>query len=104
MGVRPAVSTCWRDARLPHRLEARAPEGIDSPSLRVTTAHAESLAFAERLVRNARRRAKRAIAHLESMERMNIAPAIKLAANHCEIATGAFRAALGKRAFEIREL
>jgi hypothetical protein len=70
----------------------------------ITNIYSTSLAFAEMEVRRTRARAHSAIAHLDAMKEMEIHPAIRLAHSHVEQSVAAFRAALKKRAFEIRQL
>jgi hypothetical protein len=70
----------------------------------ITNVHSCSLAFAELEVRRTRFRAHRAIAHLDAMRELGITPAVRLAHSHVEQSVAAFRSALKKRAFEIRQL
>jgi hypothetical protein len=64
----------------------------------------ESLAFAEREVLFCRQSAHRAIAHLDEVGDLPIPELKALAHQSAAIAVRRYRRALGKRAFEIRQL
>lgn len=83
----------------PLRLRGAAGEEGTEPGI-----HLRSLEFAEREVLYARHRAHRAMQHLDIVGDLPIPELRKFAhVSACE-AVAHFRSALGKRAFEIREL
>jgi hypothetical protein len=66
--------------------------------------HSASLAFAFAEVRRTRCRAERAIEQREQLSEIPSRHVQMLAQHNCDIALQAYRAAIGKRNFEIRQL
>lgn len=67
--------------------------------------HLQSLRFANREVLRARFAARRALKHLDEVQSLAPIPELRKVAHHAaEKAVRQYRAAVGKRAFEIRSL
>ncbi len=66
--------------------------------------HSRSLAFAQREVNCARSSVRRAIAHTEQIQELEIPALREFSHRQLGIALRRYRNAIGKRAFEIRQL